>query len=114
MKSSLSDHGGAPHLFAIDFVARSKDGNEKLACRIEIDHPERMPAPFSIYRGHISLSGPEPFSMEMKGAHPLQFLEMALFTIRTVLASEARYWSYEDLSGEKLDFSYKGPEAADD
>lgn len=97
-------------LFSLNFVAVAKSDGERIPCRIVIDEPTKMAPPFAAYEARMVLEGPEGFSRTMRGAHRFQVLELALFAIRTVLSLNARRWTYEDLDGAPLDFSYDGPD----
>ncbi|HRD46133.1 MAG TPA: hypothetical protein PLF78_06585 [Caulobacter sp.] len=97
-------------LFSLTFVAVAKADGERIQCRIAVDEPTKMAPPYAAYEARIVLEGPDGFSRMMRGAHPFQVLELALFAIRTVLSLNARRWIYEDLAGAPLDFSYEGPD----
>lgn len=97
-------------LFSLNFIAVSRTGGKRVPCRMTIDQPTRMAPPFAAYEARMVLEGPEGFSRTMRGAHPFQVLELALFAIRTVLSLNARRWTYESLDGTPLDFSYQWPD----
>lgn len=65
--------------------------------------------PLTGFGTQVTVSGPEEFDLLVKGVHPLQALEIALFVARTVLATNSSKWTYENEAGEPLDFSYEWP-----
>lgn len=95
--------------FELAFTSVAKDDERRVASRILIEDPVRLEAHRIGYGSRVTVSGPEDFSMEVKGAHTLQVLEIGLFVARTVLSTNSRRWIYEDQAGEPLDFDYEWP-----
>lgn len=98
------------HSFEMNFIAVSKSSGHSVPCRIAIGTPRKMAGLSGAYEASLILEGPEALSREMKGAHPFQVLELAMFAVRTVLAFNATEWTYESTDGQPLDFSYSWPD----
>lgn len=91
------------------FVSVARSGGGRMQSSIRIEDSVRLQAPLTGFGTQVTVAGPEDFSLQAKGAHALQSLEVALFMARTVLSTNSEWWSYEDEAGQPLDFSYAWP-----
>lgn len=95
--------------FELVFTSVAKGDGRQVLSRILIEEPVRLEKPLFGFGSQVTVSGPEDFSLQVKGVHTLQVLEIALFVARTVLATNSGQWTYEDEAGEPLDFAYEWP-----
>lgn len=93
----------------LDFTSVASGDRRRVASRVRIGDPVKLEEPLTGFGSRVTVTGPEEFDMQVKGVHPLQALEVALFVARTVLATNSRHWTYEDEAGEPLDFTYEWP-----
>ncbi len=93
----------------LDFISIAIRDKRRVTSRVCIEAPVRLEKPLSGFGSQVTVTGPEDFSMQVKGIHALQALEIALFVARTVLATNGARWTYEGEAGEPLDFSYEWP-----
>ena len=95
--------------FDLEFTSIAKSDGRRVPSRIHIGDPLCLERPLTGFGAEVSVKGPEDFSLQAKGAHALQVLEVAFFVARTVLSTNSARWRYESQTGEPLDFSYEWP-----
>lgn len=95
--------------FEFEFISIASSEDRRVRSCVHIGDPVRLKEPLTGFGAQVSVRGPEDFSLQAKGAHALQALEVALFIARTVLSTNSARWAYEDETGGALDFSYEWP-----
>lgn len=96
-------------MLKLNFVSIEKSNGRTVASHAIVEWPQRLEKPLHGFGAQASISGPIEWSMNIKGAHELQAIEVALFVIRTMLSTIIDEWDHRDFEGEPLDFSYSWP-----